>query len=244
MNNYILIGFIFITGCKTISRIESPILEHPNNNESFFLKPLTIDYESSIIYGSKKISVNGIIKTNANNDIYINGYSSSFGIEIFRLILKKDSVFLIDKLNKKYFKGSEAEFEALNIPSFHQFKLVNVLFGNTIFDTIDYTIDSSYFINDFSIKTYKSKNSFMSSYGKVTLYYSYLIKNQQFSDKNTNIMINYDEYFHKRNVPRKIFIEGSLNNFALDIFIKYKNVSKGKDESFNLTVPKNYSLFQ
>jgi hypothetical protein len=245
LNNYIFIFFIFLTGCKAISTIETPFIVRPVNSETaLFTAPLAIDYESSIIYDNKIFNIKGVIKTNSNNDIYINGYSSSYGIELFRFFLKNDSVYFIDKINKKYFEGSEPQFKALNIPYIHQFELINILFGYSIFDTNNYILDSSYYINDLSIRTYKGKNSFMSSKGIIAFNSNYLIESQHFIDRNTNILIEYKEYLHSKNLFSNVSIEGKLYNFNIDIVIQYRNVKKGNNDFFNFSIPKNYSLYQ
>jgi len=244
LNRFLLIGFVFIASCKPMYYVDSSHRNYTVYSNYDFLKPINIKYESNILFNNKKYSISGIIKTNKSNQIYISGYSSSYGIEVFKMLFSKDSIYLVDKLNRKYFEGSEFDYTYLNTTLFNKQTIMNMLLGYNIFDSSSYAVDNSFFDKDLSFVTYKCKDSNLNYQGNISYNTNYILKNQHIKDKKNDLFIEYLDYFKKKKSPRNIAIKGIFNKSPFEISMIYNEVEISKEEPFYINKPKNFTQFK
>ena len=158
----LLIGLTvaFTVGCKPASRITSRINIKPDNNKktaqllegmqtnAFF--PNTVSYKASgkLNDGEKSNSFKLNIRMKPDSVIWIS--VTAYSYEAARLLATPDSVFMINRAEKKYFKGDYAFFnQRLNVDvDFHS--LQAILLANSIgldeMDKVRRSNDKDYYL--------------------------------------------------------------------------------------------------
>ncbi|MEA3317828.1 MAG: DUF4292 domain-containing protein, partial [Bacteroidota bacterium] len=98
----------FVFNKKSIKTLD--LIENVKNNnldfEEILIRNVKISYQDK----NRKIRFSGIIKIQKDSSILI-GITAPLGIEIARIKISRDSVFVIDRKNKQYFKGNINVFD-------------------------------------------------------------------------------------------------------------------------------------
>jgi hypothetical protein len=202
-----------------------------------FSAKLNIDYEGS---DGKKYDVNAVVRMQKDSAIWISA-NAILGIEAMRVLITRDSVKLLDKLNKVYTARSvdylqEVTALPLDLPT-----VQDLLLGNPLF------VDSN-------IISYSAGNGVISLLS-VGEWFKNLIT---LADTDKRILrsklddaditrsrtaeLTYEDYENKKgpnfSTRRKIVI---VEKKRLDIKLEFKQYDFNGEVSFPFSVPKNFT---
>jgi hypothetical protein len=204
-----------------------------------FSAKIKVEYEDS---KGKQPNVTAYVHILKDSVIWISMYATVFNIEAFRVLITKDSVFLLDKINKEaQLRSMDYLQEVTGIP--FDFKtLQDLLVGNPVF------LDSS------NIVYYKQTNDkiLLATVGKyfkdlltlsndsnATLLHSKL--DDVDINRNRTADLTYDDYENTTGVNFSTYREITVSEKnKLDIRLNYKQYEFNKDLSVSFSIPKNY----
>ena len=172
--------------------------------------------------------------------IWISGYATVFNIEAFRVLINKDSVFVLDKINKEVKRRSMDYLQEVTEIPFDLATLQNLFVGNPIF------------LAD-SVISYKETESrillaTLGTYFKhlLTLNKSdRLLMHSKLDDvnvtRNRTADITYGEYESNNGVPFSTYREITVSEKnKLDIHLNFKQYEFNKDLPITFNIPSNY----
>jgi hypothetical protein len=201
-----------------------------------FTAKVNIDYRDA---ADKNYDVNATVRMYKDSAIWISA-NAILGIEALRALITKDSVKIIDKLNKTYTARSvdylqEVTALPLNLPT-----IQNLLLGNPVF------LDSNV------ISYYRAENAIaLVSLGQwfknlLTIGESdKLLQHSKLDDINLarsrTADLTYSDYENKKGFPfatkRRILVSEKKK---LDIKLDFKQYERNGEVSFPFSIPKNY----
>jgi hypothetical protein len=201
-----------------------------------FTAKLDIDYRGG---DSKHYDVNGTLRIYKDSAIWIS-VNAVLGIEAMRLLVTKDSIFLLDKLNKTYSARSIDYLQEVTALPLTLLTLQDLLVGNPVF------VDSN-------LVSYSSSNK-----RTTILSIGPSFKNLLTIDNEDNTLLHsklddvdltksrtadlgYDDFEKKQGkfFPTKRRITVAEKN-KLEVSLKFKQVDFNEEVSFPFSVPKNY----
>ena len=207
------------------------------NDFKTFSAKVKVDYQSS---KGNQPNITAYIRIIKDSLIWISGYATVFNIEAFRVLINKDSVFVLDKINKQVqYRSIDYLQEVTEIP-FEFSTLQDLLIGNPVF------------FED-SVVSYKETESkiLLATIGK---YFknlltidktNHFIVHSKLDDVNINrnrtADITYDNFENNNGINFSSFrsITVSEKN-KLDIELDFKQWEFNKNLSIIFTIPKNY----
>jgi len=253
-------------GCKTAKKIQAAVdkkdstsinITQPVNEDSILLvknafeevnskkidfktfsAKIKVEYEDA---NGKQPNITAYVRALKDSLIWISGYATIFNVEAFRILIKKDSVFVLDKINKEV-KLRSIDFlqEVTEIP--FDFKtLQNLLIGNPIF------LDD----NVISFKETESK-ILLATLGKyfkhlLTLNKSdHLLIHSKLDDvnivRNRTADITYGDYANNNGVNFSTFREIIVSEKnKLDVQLNFKQYEFNKELVIIFNIPANYT---
>ena len=233
---------ITITPPVVVNKIDTAI-HNPTASDilSFTIKPWTyfsskIDFEYRQADG-KKINANGSIRMYKDSLIWIS--AGMFGIEGFRILINKDSVVILNKLEKKYNIYKTSEFKGLSDVALTVTQIQNIIIANPIYALKLYTIASQ---NDaqISIEYPQKKYNTLHSYKKQ----SFTIDSSNLEDNLSPnyAKIAYSDYsvFNNHNFPTFTLIQSKFNNQNIELELKYSDIDFETALSFPCQIPSSY----
>jgi hypothetical protein len=203
-------------------------------------KPLQLNYSSSLTFNSKTYEIKGIIKTNEQNDFFVQGFSTLLGIEVFRALLSNDSLVFIDKLNKRYFNGYVAEFTLLKNLPVDACLLNDYLFGrsscNTLYNSDSWLIDTTITNNlNQSIKAFNTKsNSFVTR----TSFQTGMVKSYDLGTSNLKLCFEYNLFVPRGNLFKEVQITYNNDNKPVNLY--FNEIKKIRNSTFDIKIPGSY----
>lgn len=218
-----------------INNLVTEIHSRQMNFKTFSAK-IKVDYEDS----KSKQALTAYIRIIKDSTIWISGYATVFNIEAFRALITKDSVIVIDKINKEVlYRSIDYLTEVSEIP--FDFKtLQDLLIGNPIF------------FND-SVVSYKETESkiLLATIGEKFKHLLTLTKpdrlltHSKLDDlnisRNRTADITYGEFENKNSVNFSTYREITVSEKnKLDIQLNYKQYEFNKDLQMNFNIPKNF----
>ena len=262
---FIVVSVQCLTGCKTAKKIQASIEKkdstsiHITNtsaedslmvikNEMNALKKRQIDFKTfsakiKVEYEDskgKQPNITAYVRILKDSLIWISGYATVFNIEAFRVLINKDSVFVLDKINKEVKRRSMDYLQEVTQIPFDLITLQNLLVGNPIF------------VAD-SIISYKETESrvLLATLGEyfkhlLTLNKSdRLLMHSKLDDvditRNRTADITYGEYENNNGIPFSTYREITVSEKnKLDIQLNFKQYEFNKDLSIVFTIPSNY----
>jgi hypothetical protein len=258
---FILLAIITLASCRSTKNIQTAIEKKDTvetvttpkidttqliNNSLLTLKNNRIDYKTfsakvDVDYrggDDKHYDVNANLRMHKDSLIWIS-VNAVFGIEAMRLLINKDSVFLLDKLNKTYLTRSIDYLQEVSGLPLTLSNLQDILAGNPVFidSVVSYSNDNST-ISLLSIgKTFK--NLVTINGDKNVLVHSKL--DDLDITRSRTADLNYDDYESKKG---KLFSSKRRITVAeknkLDISLNFKQYEFDDDLSFPFSIPKNY----
>ena len=259
----ILLAIITLASCRSTKNIQTAIEKKDTvesvatpkidstqliNNALLTLKNNRIDYKTfsakvDVDYrggDDKHYDVNANLRMHKDSLIWIS-VNAVFGIEAMRLLINKDSVFLLDKLNKTYLTRSIDYLQEVSGLPLTLSNLQDILAGNPVFidSVVSYSNDNST-ISLLSIgKTFKNLVTINGE--KNVLVHSKL--DDLDITRSRTADLNYDDYENKKgksfSSKRRITV---AEKNKLDISLNFKQYEFNDDLSFPFSIPKNYKL--
>jgi hypothetical protein len=258
---FILLAIITLASCRSTKKIQTAIEKKDTvetvttpkidttqliNNALLTLKNNRIDYKTfsakvDVDYrggDDKHYDVNANLRMHKDSLIWIS-VNAVFGIEAMRLLINKDSVFLLDKLNKTYLTRSIDYLQEVSGLPLTLSNLQDILAGNPVFidSVVSYSNDNST-ISLLSIgKTFKNLVTINGE--KNVLVHSKL--DDLDITRSRTADLNYDDYENKKgksfSSKRRITV---AEKNKLDISLNFKQYEFNDDLSFPFSIPKNY----
>jgi len=225
------------TKTDSAALIKNALLKLNENRVDFktFSAKVDVDYRGG---DDKHYDVNANLRMHKDSLIWIS-VNAVFGIEAMRLLINKDSVFLLDKLNKTYLTRSIDYLQEVSGLPLTLSSLQDMLVGNPVF--IDSVVSFSNNNNTISLlsigKTFK--NLVTINGDKNVLVHSKL--DDLDITRSRTADLNYDDYESKKG---KLFSSKRRITVAeknkLDISLNFKQYEFDDDQSFPFSIPKNY----
>jgi hypothetical protein len=222
----------------TVQMIKAALQRVDSNRIDFrtFSAKVNVDYSGS---DGKKYDVNANIRMYKDSAIWIN-VNAVLGIDVMRLLIKKNSVELIDRLNKTYTSRSVDYLQEVTALPLDLYILQDLVIGNPVF--LDSNI-VSYSVNNNQIAMLSLgqlfKNLITLNEADKTLLHSKLDDTDP--ARNRTADLTYFDYESKKGIPfstkRRIVV---TEKNRLDIKLEFKQYEFNQDVSFPFSVPKNY----
>ncbi|MBO9682418.1 MAG: DUF4292 domain-containing protein [Flavisolibacter sp.] len=222
----------------TVQRIKAALRRVDSNRIDFrtFSAKVNVDYSGS---DGKKYDVNANIRMYKDSAIWIN-VNAVLGIDVMRLLITKNSVELIDRLNKTYTSRTVDYLKEVTSLPLNLYNLQDLIIGNPVF--IDSNI-VSYSVSNSQIALLSVgqlfKNLLTLNEGDKTLLHSKLDDTDP--ARNRTADLTYSDYDSKRGVPfstkRRIVV---TEKKRLDIRLEFKQYDFNQEVSFPFSIPKNY----
>lgn len=222
----------------TVQMIHTTLRRIDSNRIDFrtFSAKVNVDYTGG---DGKKYDVNATIRMYKDSAIWI-AVNALLGIDAMRLYVTKDSVKLLDKLNKTYTARSVDYLQEVTALPLNLYILQDLIIGNPVF--LDSNI-VSYSVNNNQIAMLSVgqlfKNLLTLNEADKTLLHSKLDDTDP--GRNRTADLTYSDYESKRGVSfstkRRI---GVTEKTRLDIKLEFKQYEFNQEVSFPFSIPKNY----
>lgn len=210
-----------------------------SNHISFqtFSAKINVDYRDA---ADKKYDVNANVRMYKDSAIWIS-VNALLGIEAMRVYITKDSVKLLDKLNKTYTARSVDYLQEVTSLPLNLAILQDLLIGNPVFldkNVVSYS-QAPGTVSLLSFGTF-FKNLLTVNEGDITLQRSKL--DDVNITRNRTADLAYSDYETKKGVlfptRRDITV---VEKTKLDVKLDFKQYDFNQDVSFPFSIPKNYT---
>ncbi len=222
----------------TIQFITAALRKVDSNHIEFrtFSAKVNVDYSGS---DGKKYDVNANIRMYKDSAIWI-AVNALLGIDAMRLFVTRDSVKLLDKLNKTYTARSVDYLREVTSLPLNLYNLQDLIIGNPVF--LDSNI-ISYSTNNNQVALLSLgdlfKNLITLNEADKTLIHSKL--DDVDPARNRTADLTYSDYESKKGMPfstkRRIVV---AERNRLDIKLEFKQYDFNQEVNFPFSVPKNY----
>lgn len=256
---------LFFSSCKSTKKIQAAIskkdttavvIKETSNEDSLniirnavanlhkkhtdfktFSAKIKVDYQDS---KGKQPGVTAFVRMIKDSVIWISGYATVFNIEAFRTKITKDSVIVIDKINKEVQRRSIDYLQEVTQIPFDFSTLQDLLIGNPIFLT-DSVISYKETESKILIATLDLNFKHLLTISKPQNNITHSKLDDLDITRNRTADITYDEFEENNgrvfSTAREITV--SEKN-KLDIQLKYKQYEFDKELQVNFNIPKNY----
>ncbi len=224
---------------KFISEAYDQLVNNRINFETFSAK-INTDYEGT---DGKKYDVNVFVRMKRDSIIWLS-VNGALGIEGMRVLIDKDSVKILNKLDKEYQARSLDYLQEVAALPLNLHSMQELIIGNPVF------IDSN-------IKSYSVDGNIISMLSEgawfrhlISLHGNdHLVWHSKLDDvdilRNRTCFLNYADYENKKGVnfstSRTITV---TEKTKLDVKLNFKQYEFNETLSFPFSVPKNYKLKQ
>jgi hypothetical protein len=269
-NPFVFIFFVLLVtlntvGCKSAKKIQAAVdkkdstsinITQPVNYDSIlviknalktvhdkqidfktFSAKVKVEYEDA---NGKQPNITAYVRILKDSIIWISGYATVFNVEAFRILINRDSVFVLDKINKEVKSRSMDYLQELTAIPFDLNALQNLLVGNPIF------------LND-SVLSYKETESkillaTLGQYFKHLLTLSkvdHLLTHSKLDDinivRNRTADITYGNYETLNGVNFSTYRQITVSEKnKLDINLNYKQYEFNKELLIIFNIPSSY----
>lgn len=226
------------SGVDTQQLIRTTLAQLHNNaiNYQTFNAKVAVDYKGT---DGKSYGVNASVKMKKDSAIWVSA-NAILGIEALRLLITKDSVKLLNKLEKEYTARSISYLQEVTSLPLDLFTLQEMIIGNPVFlDTniIRYSAGNGV-VNLLSLGQY-FKNLLTVNEADKTMLQSKLDDANPLRSRTADLW--YSDYDTKKGFlfPTKRQIVVSEKG-RLEIKLDYKNYTFNEGVEFPFSIPKNY----
>jgi len=222
----------------TVQIIRAALSKVDSNRIDFrtFAAKVNVDYSGS---DGKKYDVNANIRMYKDSAIWV-AVNALLGIDAMRLFVTKDSLKLLDKLNKTYTARSIDYLQEVTSLPLNLYLLQDLLIGNPVFldsNVVSYSTNN----NQIALLSLGElfKNLITLNEADKSLLHSKL--DDRDPARNRTADLTYSEYESKKGVPfstkRRIVV---TERNRLDIKLEFKQYDFNQEVSFPFSIPKNY----
>lgn len=203
-----------------------------------FSAKVNVDYKGG---DGKSYNVNAVVRMYKDSAIWISA-NAILGIEAMRVLITRDSIKLLNKLNKTYTARSVDYLQEVTALPLDLSMLQELIVGNAIFldsNIVAYTPE----VNTVSLLSLGAwfKNLITLNQSDKTLLHSKL--DDRNMARNRTADLTYSDYEQKKGFPfstkRRIIV---AEKTRLDIKFDFKQYDFNPEVSFPFSIPKNYDL--
>lgn len=219
--------------------IQSALLQVRNNHINYqtFNAKVAVDYKGT---DGKGYGVNASVKIQKDSVIWISA-NAILGIEAMRLLVTKDSVKLLNKLEKIYTARSITYLQEVTSLPLDLYTLQDMIIGNPVFldsNIVRYTAGNGV-VNLVSLGRF-FKHLLTLNEADKTILHSKLDDTNPLRSRTADL--SYGEYETKKGAlfPTKRQIVVSEKG-KLDIKLEFKNYTFNEPVEFPFSIPKNYT---
>jgi len=256
----VLLSILYFSSCKTSKEIVYTRNYIKNNELYNYVSKNSIDFNELLIRNIKisysndqtQIRFSGVIKIQKDSSIFL-AITAPLGIEIARVKINQDSIFVIDRKNKKYFNNDIKILEMFFKYPITFYEIQNILLNTNFKD----------FENLLTVKNNKrrlyinSKNCFELSkteylrnqYFKidtinkqVNISNKFLEKEYFVSKNNSNIQIEYIDFYtiEDKFFPHNIIIKIYSDSNKSEIKLEYSKPIFRERKKLKFVIPNGY----
>jgi len=204
-----------------------------------FSAKIKVEYEDS---KGKQPNVTAYVHIIKDSVIWISMYATVFNIEAFRVLITKDSVFLLDKINKEIQLRSMDYLQDVTGIPFDFKTLQDLLVGNPVFldsNNIVYYKQTDNKILLATVGKYFKDLLTISNDSSAVLLHSKL--DDVDINRNRTADLTYDDYDNSTGINFSTYREITVSEKnKLDIRLNYKQYDFNKELSVAFSIPKNY----
>lgn len=202
-----------------------------------FSAKIKVEYEDN---KGKQPNITAYVRMVKDSAIWISGYATVFNIEAFRALIKKDSVYVIDKINKEVTMRSIDYLQEVSEIPFDFGTLQDLLVGNLIFfsdSIVSYKETESKILLSTIEPHFKHLLTILKADKNIT---HSKLDDIDFS-KSRTADITYGEYENSNGINFSTYREVTVSEKnKLDIQLKYKQYEFNKELQMSFTIPKNF----
>ena len=223
----------------SLNIIRNAITELHKKHTDFktFSAKIKVDYQDS---KGKQPGITAFVRIIKDSVIWISGYATVFNIEAFRTKITKDSVIVIDKINKEVQRRSIDYLQEVTQIPFDFNTLQDLLIGNPIFLT-DSVISYKETESKILIATVDSNFKHLLTLTKPANNITHSKLDDLDISRNRTADITYDEFEENNGRSFSTYREITVSEKnKLDIQLKYKQYDFDKEIQVNFNIPKNY----
>ena len=207
------------------------------NDFKTFNAKLKVEFQDS---KGKQPNITAYVRILKDSLIWISGYATVFNIEAFRIFINKDSVFVIDKINKQVQYRSIDYLQEITAIPFDFKTLQSLLVGNPIFladSVVSYKETESKILLATLGKNFKhlltiDKNSHNLVHSKL---------DDVDINRNRTADITYSNFENTNGINFSTYREITVSEKnKVDIQMNFKQWEFNKDLTINFSIPKNY----
>ena len=222
----------------SVQMIRAALKKIDSNRIGFrtFSCKINVDYSGS---DGKKYDVNANVRMYKDSAIWV-AVNALLGIDAMRLFVTRDSVKLLDKLNKTYTARSVNYLQEVTSLPLNLYNLQDLIIGNPVFldsNVVSYTTNN----NQLALLSLGElfKHLITLNESDKTLMHSKLDDTDP--SRNRTADLTYSDYESKKGVlfstKRRIVV---TERNRLDIKLDFKQYEFNQEVSFPFSVPKNY----
>lgn len=202
-----------------------------------FTAKIKVEYQDS---KGKQPNITAYTRILKDSLIWISGYATVFNVEAFRLLITKDSFFLMDKLNKEYQSRSIDYLQEVTQIPFTLATLQNLIVGNLIFYT-DSVVSYKENGNNILVSTIGQQFKNLITINKTNQQITHSKLDDADIARSRTADITYDEYevIAQRKFATNRAITVSEKN-KLDIQLAFKQYEFDSPVTISFNIPKSY----
>lgn len=223
-----------------IKRLTDTIQQRRINFNTFSAK-VKVEYEDA---KGKQPNITAHIRMIKDSLIWVSGIATVFNIEAFRALITKDSVIILDKINKLVERRSIDYLQEVTQIPFNLNTLQDLIIGNPVFFTdsvLSYKKNETQLLISTVGESFKHLLTLNRSDTQIT--HSKLDDVNMSRNRTADITYSEYELMDNRNFSTNREITVSEKN-KLDIQMKYKQYEFDKEVQISFNIPKNYKKSQ
>jgi hypothetical protein len=202
-----------------------------------FSAKVKVDYQNN---KGNQPNITAYVRILKDSLIWVSGYATVFNIEAFRVLINKDSVYLIDKINKQVQYRSIDYLQEVTAIPFDYKTLQDLLIGNPVFfgdSVISYKETESKILLATLGKFFKN----LLTIDKSNHYLTHSKLDDVNINRNRTADITYNNFENNNGITFSTYREITVSEKnKLDIQLNYKQWEFNKDLSIIFNIPKNY----
>lgn len=215
---------------------------------------IQIKYKLLLNTEGKNSKLAGTIKYLNDSILWINIVSKTLGIELFRVKLTPDTLFFIDRINKKYYAGTYEKLQKRFGFQLDYYFLQTIFFGKVYGLSFDYSLknidlfvqklnsDKTFFF-EYKLQNTTKKNYYKLQNPQIENNFSvnkkgYLLNNK-YEEKQNYKSLQMTDYKYNNNFPQSFVLTATQKDKTYQLNFTYIEFST-ENISVNYKVPKNY----
>ncbi len=222
-------------------------------------KQLKIKYKVSAHVNDKIKNLSGTIKYLNDSVLWLNIVSKAIGIEALRVKCTPDTLFFIDRINKRYYSGTYDISKNLFGVKVDFYFLRSILLGKTYGLAFSYKPNNINLFEQKQLKgkqfyfNYNVKNISKEDYSQLqnpninssfTVDKNGLLINNTYEHKANFLKIQISDYkYNNRNLPQTFTIQADKKTNSIKLQFTYTEYST-EDFNIHYKVPKSYKLIK